>query len=692
MTRHDWARIAALLLAVCMLLTLAACGGGDGTTTTPGIGGNIDTGGNIVPPIDTGGGTQYPGQVLPPPPVLEPGELPPPPPPPFNFGKNIFALPFDTNGTGRVSLTTADANGNRLGFSPGQKVAMVVVNVNPIFLDAHAAAGGGGFPTLPQSSYSITADLVSKGSTSASSISEMQKATVDELGSLANYQGMSETWKSRNPLSIYERAAEARGLVPFASESAVKTTSAIQKGEVRTFINVPREIALPPIEPGPELPDKDVTELRWPRIYNAQDGRLVSIGAHCLVFLSTEINNGHPDTIQFTEARLNRMAREFDTKIFPTVTTAFGPVLSYQEFSAWRDLDRTATLNGDDFGSNGQMLIDLPGRVDDALWLEQKILIFVYNGGGEGGFFTWFQPDSEIWQELQQDGYSTEQIQQMLSAGSAIYIGGANFPPNDDVWDAGFSVMAHEFQHKLYHDHDLPERNTSYMWFNEGLSMLAIHVAGYTVNSGKIIHWAIDGQLTDYLTHCNQSAVPMDANPFFDNQTQYGNGFLFFLYLYEHYGADLGKKIYDDNKAGETDYIKLIENATGESFPQIYCKFAIANFIDGIYADNASDLFDPRFHYTTIDLRGTVNLATGTIVLPGVRTSVFPSGGSYPVTSIDRLVYPWATDYVVFTNGDGRDLELTVYSDPNFKAFLLPVNYDTKLNAGVITQGVTLNY
>ena len=690
MNKHAWARIFALVVATGALLLFAACGGGD-DTTTPGIGGNIDTGGNVIPPINTDGGTQYGGQQPPTPPVVDPNINPDPRPGPFNFGKNIFALPLDTNGTGRVTLTTTNGSGARLGFAPGQKVAFVVVNTNMAYLDAHNQANGQ-FPVLPQSSFSITADLVSKGSSSSPSLAEMQTATAAELGTLDNYQGMPETWEERSPLSIYERAAEANGVVPFASETAVKTTSAIQKGEVRTFINVEREITLPPIVAGPEEPDRDVTELRWPRIYNSQDGRLVAIGAHCLVFLSTEINNGHPDAIQFTEARLNRMAREYDTKIFPTVTTAFGPVESYEEYSVWRDLDRTLELTGDDFGSNGELLIDAPGRVDDALWQENKIIIFIYNGGGEGGFFTWFQPDSEIWQELQEDGYSTEQIEQMLQAGSAIYIGGANFPANDNVWDAAFSVMAHEFQHKLYHDHDLPERNTSFMWFNEGMSMLAIHVAGYTVNSGKIIHWAIDGQLTDYLSNCNQSAIPMDANPYFTNQTQYGSGFLFFLYLYEHYGADLGKKIYEKHDKGESDYIKLIENATEEVFAQTYCKFAIANFIDGIYKDNESDLFDPRFHYSTIDLRGTVNLATGTVVLPGVRTSVFPAGGSYPVTSIDRLVYPWGCDYLVFTNGDGRDLEVTAYTDPGFRMFILPANYDTTLNAAVLTQGVTMNY
>jgi len=257
----------------------------------------------------------------------------------------------------------------------------------------------------------------------------------------------------------------------------------------------------------------------------------------------------------------------------------------------------------------------------------------------------------------------------------------------------------------------------NYNWLNEGLSQLDIHICGYTVNSGRIVPWAIDGQLTDYLDNVNLSAVCMDGNGQFpiQQQTQYGNGFLFFLYMYEHYNPGVGTRIYELGEGGETDYIKLIEagaeftqiepGADGElgtpddeavlfhdSFENLYTKFMIANFIDGIYKDEYEDLFDPMFHYNTLDLRGTVNLSSGTIVLPGVRTDVFPESGGYPVQSIDRKVIPWGCDYVVFSNGDGRDLEITVFSDPFFKMFLLPVSYNEQTNKVEITEGITLNY
>lgn len=693
-------RIALWLFAALFALAVASCGGG-GTTTTPG-GGTIGNQDNDVPPIDPDGGTVYDGKDDPrgnppgepdPPPVSEWG--------PFDFGGQIFNIPTDTNGVGRV---TADS------FSPGQQVAFVAINLNRDYWDSHAT-GNGSFPTLPPANYSVQADLVVKGGSSLKA-SAMPAGTAD-LGS-PYYSGLIS---SSSTDALYEREARAWGIEPYAVQSGIKSVSTIQKGEIRSFPNVPPRPGSKVIEPGPNDPEKDTSELTYPYPYDSQDGRLVALGAHCLVFLSTEINEGHPDKVQFTQARLNRLAKEFDTVIYPRDTAAFGPVVSYAEGAIYKDLDRSIVLTGDDFDNDGNAMVNLPSAQDTLIDQEEKILIFIFNGD-DGGFFA-FGP-----------GVTEDDIEKVV--GSTVYIGSDNFPPNDSIWDAAFSVMAHEFQHKLFHDHDIkPSRNTSYNWFNEGLSMLAIHLCGYTVNSGKIIPWAIDGQLTEYLNNVNQAAVPMDANPYFSNQAQYGSGFLFFLYMYEHYDAGIGKRIYAASKSGITDTREMIRqgarttahgvgpdlipntaddnpdlygpdglagtdddetSVTNDAYDQVYAKWCIANFIDGIYKGNESQLYDPRFIYQTIDLRGTVNLATGTIVLPGVKTTVLPQNGTFPVISDDRLVYPWAADYLVFGNGDGQDLEVTFTADNNFKIFMLPVAYNTATNQVDINADVTLGY
>jgi hypothetical protein len=810
-----------LALVVALAAGLNSCGGGGGTTS--GNSGTIDTGGGRPDPLIISGPSQYGGQQLDPPPPI-PDTTPVPTDAGWDVGSNIFSVPIDTNGTGRVVASH---------FDPGRKVAFVAVNLNPLFLDAHLV--GGIFPGLPTSSYTLQADLIQKGASSMTPWSEITEATQADLGSLDAYQGMPYKGELQNPLKIYEREAEASGRVAYAADAPTKSASLIQKGEIRTFLNIPPTIPPPPVLPG-ETNDTDPATLSYPYEYvNATDARLVAIGAHCLIFLTREINDGVPDTIQFTEDRLTRMAREFDTNIYQTETTSLGPVDNYLEGNVLLDIDRGVRLTADDFNKNGSLAIALPGRVDTDISKEKKIILVIFKGSGPGGFFSWGLNDAAR-QLLASEGRSDE-ISALEDVGSTLYIDAANFPANDNGWTSAYSIMAHEFQHKLNKDNNLPKREVdryagNYSWFNEGMSQLAIHLCGYTVNSGRIVPWLIDGQLTDYLTRTNTSAIPMDGNKYMDGdvqqsgtdqQTQYGNGFLFFLYLYEHYGAGVGKKIYDRAKSGETNYIRLIEYATGEEFSLTYSKFMIANFIDGIYSiedspvvvldfnaavpgdeiqlfghgdpghvgtdlevyyspvvlespsdpnwvplwtsnyandhqlfsfpvsirqlklvhrqkvqgwqdtldaigvrmagaetytfpnvvsydhnwvnpewltgandgqaatTNNKSAFDPRFRYNTIDLKGTVNLASGTMVLPGVRTQTYPSGGSYPVQDIHRLVYPWCSDYLVLTNGDGRDLEVTFHLDRNFKIFMLPVEFDKALNAVRITPEVSID-
>ena len=639
------------LLGLTLLLALASCGGGSDPTTTPIDGGDVQNGSGEIPPIigPGDGPVVRPGQEGPPGgggPVGG-GTQQPPQPGTFDFGNQIYHVPVDSEGHARVTVDS---------FAPGQKAAFVAINMNPLFLDAHNNADGS-FPGLPASAFSFEADQVDKGVSSAGGFEQMSPES-------------DYAFSGTSPLGIYENEARANGITPFAVAPA-KTTSLLQKGEILTFLNVEQITPKnPPIEPGEEDPDRDLSELDWPRLYKSQDGRLVAVGQHCLIFLSTEINSGHPDAIRFTQDRLNRMANEFDNNIFPIATAAFGPVKNYEESSVYRDLDRSIILTGDDFDNDGAITRTLPGSPDFRIGSEGKILIFISNGA-EGGFFTYgesIDPDTG----------------QRALVGSTIYLGGDNFPVDNADFNAAFSVMAHEFQHKLYHDNNLPSRNTTHDWFNEGLSQLSLYICGYTPNSGKLIHWAVDSQLSNYIQNTNSAAVPMDANPYFSKDPQYGSGLLFFLYMFEHYDPGVGKRIYDAAKAGTSDRIALVEKGAQytvdgvthqDTFEQLYTKFAIANFVDGINANDQTQ-FDDRFHYDTIDLRGTVNLSTGTIQLPGVRVGVFPSNGAYPAIENDRLVIPWGIDYLVFGNGDGRDLDVKFSADQYYKFYMLPVSQE----------------
>ncbi len=686
MRLHDLPRLWAVVFIALLMLFAASCGGGGGTNLDGG-GGTVDGGSNDIPGYDFDDDPPaYDGKddddVIPDDNdvIIQPDDGP------YDFGENIFALPIDTTGTGRI---VAD------NFQPGQKVAFVVVNLNPQYLDAQYDANGS--INLPSSSYSIYADLVQKGADSVSSVSKagLDAETDAVLGSMADYRGMRYSGKTESGSAIYEREAIAGGLVPYAAQAPKSASiTVVQKGEVRTFVNVEPVIPPPPIpvddESGTEV------ELRYPYEYrSSQDARLVATGAHCLIWLSKEINNGNPDTVRFTEARLHRLAAEFDNVIYPTMTTALGGVEAYGDGNILKGLNREILLTAEDFDDAGNLVTNLPASVDTTLADEEKIHILLYNTNESGGgFYTW-SLSQEARELLIEEGREAD-IADLEGVGSTLYIQAVNFPANDDGWSAAYSVIAHEFQHKLWSDNGLPVRatdpNGNYQWLNEAMSQMSIHLCGYTVNSGKIIDWAIDGQLTDYLEATNAIPLPMDGSSQWNHIAQYGNGFLFMLYIAEHYETGFGKRLYALSKSGESDFVKLVESATGEEFSQTFAKFCIANYIDGIYDgvynDPAEDQFDPRFHYNTIDLRGTVNLSSGTIVLPGVRTGQFPTTGTYPIEQVHRGVRPWCSDYVVFGNGDGRDLEVTMYGDPYTRIFMLPVNWDDSINAVTINNQV----
>lgn len=273
MKTRDLMRIVTAVSATALVFVLAACGGGSDETLDP-INYEIGNDGGNPTPIVIEGPVQYSGKD----PGTGTGEIVDPETPqapveiPFRFGDNIFEVPLDTNGAGRVVCSN---------FQPGQRIAFVVVNLNPEYRDAHHFAGAG-FPVLPESSFSVYGDLVQKG------ISMTPPVPASEIFGKAGTTGLASAEGTLPVTSIYEREALAQGIEPYAALPPSKSVSTIQKGELRWFVNVPpRGPAWPPrqVPPDPEDPEQDTSDFEWPTGYNCQAGRLVAIGAHCLVFL-----------------------------------------------------------------------------------------------------------------------------------------------------------------------------------------------------------------------------------------------------------------------------------------------------------------------------------------------------------------------------------------------------------------------
>jgi hypothetical protein len=672
------------LFVLCLaLVAFAGCGGGGGTTPVGPTAPATSTGGhNWIPSNDntplnpTGSLPGYNGYVPPSPPTGNPTQ--PDTTPPWVPGQSIFALPVDSGGNGFLTVSN---------FQPNQEVALVTMNVNRAYLNWSPSQDE--IQSFPPFSFSLVFNLVSRRTSSLMDTPAPQAVNLNE--NPAEYKGLPLV-KGKLPVNaLYERERKYQmEQTGYDVEAPIKSASVLSKGEVRTFTEIARTIPLPPVLPGSDQ-QQDLTTLRWPQEYYGQDGRLVAIGARCYVFLTTEINQGFPDGVRFTERRLANFAQEFDINIFPKVQAAFGDILGYNNSGPgadngpiWKNVDRSIVLTGDDFDDSGNITRQMPGGPDFAIGGDNRVVVAVMNLGPMGAaglYMNWTRG-----QYRPPDAEGNPQQPTKSDAWSTLFLDAGIFPADSDDWSQPYAVLAHEFQHKLYADHGMPDS----VWLNEGLSQLAVYQAGYTFQSGRTAQILVD-QVRRYLINMNQVPIPVDAEKMegVDVLASYGGRFLFFLYISEHYGPGTIHKFYT---LGDADPVALVEKATGDKFEVLNTKFLLANFIDGIYVSADSPLSvanNPWMHYLTFDIRGTVGMDE-TNRLPGVPTLRLPGeGDTYPVTRSLLPVAPYCAHYTIIGNGDGRDLDLTMFADPNFRFYLLPVNFNTSTNKAEVMEGVT---
>jgi immune inhibitor A len=171
-------------------------------------------------------------------------------------------------------------------------------------------------------------------------------------------------------------------------------------------------------------------------------------------------------------------------------------------------------------------------------------------------------------------------------------------------------VFAHEFQHLLHRDTDSAEEN----FVNEGLSDFAQFLVGYGHSQGHV---------NFFMNHLRNSLTIWGDQSDLQILADYGNAYLFQLYLYDHFGEqfirdefhNLGQGIAGINAA-------LKEAGVNKTFDQVYADFMTAIMVDGKYkGDNNA------YKFTSIDLT------------PNVQASILP----------DNISPAWGTDFKIIT-------------------------------------------
>jgi hypothetical protein len=184
----------------------------------------------------------------------------------------------------------------------------------------------------------------------------------------------------------------------------------------------------------------------------------------------------------------------------------------------------------------------------------------------------------------------------------------------DEGAGASYATLAHEFQHMIHYEHD-PDEET---WVNEGCSGFAEFITGN----------GIPGAVGPFIANSSDSLTAWGSQVI-----DYGNTFLFMLYLYEQLGSvnSTITGLVQDTANGTTG----VSNALGATtFSDFFKDWLIANYFD-------DTTLAPQYGYTNVTIS---NYSTGD-TRDGIdpETPVTATTGSGSVEAMAARYY--AIDY-----------------------------------------------
>lgn len=203
-----------------------------------------------------------------------------------------------------------------------------------------------------------------------------------------------------------------------------------------------------------------------------------------------------------------------------------------------------------------------------------------------------------------------------------LYIDLGSNDPGSQTYD---QTLAHEFQHVI-HAHLHP---TDEAWLNEGSSVLAQVLNGYSSAGAD-----------------EQKAQQPDAQLDVWDPTStigYGNGFMWMLYLYEHFGGTKATRmeLADSGLSGMHLFDDLLPKlGYQETANQMFADWVVANFLN----DPAIDGGRYGYQHTRVHM-----LATSTQPLPFAQTTT---------------MHQYAANYVDIAQTAGRPFTLTFAGRP----------------------------
>lgn len=192
------------------------------------------------------------------------------------------------------------------------------------------------------------------------------------------------------------------------------------------------------------------------------------------------------------------------------------------------------------------------------------------------------------------------------------------------------ATIAHEFQHVVNQNQKInrqganpPGAQDENITVNEGLSGLAEEVCGFTYESGNDLLLRVTN---DYLEKPDQH----EFFDFFETGLGYGQGYLFFRYVREHFGDQTVRAIATDPDVGITN---LNDHLPG-GFGEVFRRWTIAN-----YATNLGAGVPSIYRYPS-GFRTDATFQVGSLV--GVRTFSMDNNEE----NLSPSLKPWSASYL----------------------------------------------
>src|SRR5579859_239265 len=245
------------------------------------------------------------------------------------------------------------------------------------------------------------------------------------------------------------------------------------------------------------------------------------------------------------------------------------------------------------------------------------ILNAVGLGNGVGGYFS------------SEDEYPTS-INPYSNEREMFYVNIDGEVPGTSQYN---STLAHEFQHMIHwyqHPVDLS-------WTNEGMSMLAEHINGFSVGGVDLAFMQTpDTQLNDWASDINQDIA------------HYGAGYLFMDYFAEHYGGySILKELLQDPASPPVNFDDVLaKHGYTDRFIDVLDKWYLANYVQDPTVDQG------QYGYPGIQLVGLMPQHTVT---------------GYPTSEADTVHQYAAEYYDIEPQGHRGTLSVTLQGAPTVR-------------------------